>query len=128
MRDSQCRGVAGAVVFDVSQGQAAKWIATALARQRRLPRSPTSIEEIADKLLEVSSKPQENARRHDEGYAVVTANRSVYPLHFGRSHRGTLYVSLFGTQSRCDGCSQVFQQIGTGCNDMKTSDFSRVKP
>jgi hypothetical protein len=36
-----------------------------------------SIEEIADKLLEVSAKAQENARRHDEGYALVTAQNAV---------------------------------------------------
>lgn len=33
------------------------------------------VEETADKLLEVSAKAQENARRHDEGYALITAER-----------------------------------------------------
>jgi hypothetical protein len=36
-----------------------------------------SKEDIAARLLEVSSKAQENARRHDEGYALVTAQNAA---------------------------------------------------
>jgi hypothetical protein len=45
-----------------------------------------SIEDIADKLLEVSSKAQERARLHDEGYALYRAE----------CHRG----GRTGTQAR----------------------------
>jgi methyl-accepting chemotaxis protein len=43
-----------------------------------------SLEQIADKLLEVSSKAQENARRHDEGYALVTAQNASAAAERGR--------------------------------------------
>jgi hypothetical protein len=36
-----------------------------------------SIEETANKLLEVSPRAQENARRHDEGYALITAQNAA---------------------------------------------------
>jgi hypothetical protein len=36
-----------------------------------------SIEDIAARLLEVSAKAQENARRHDEGYALITAQNAA---------------------------------------------------
>jgi len=36
-----------------------------------------SIQAIAEKLLEVSPKAQENARRGDEGYALVTAQNAA---------------------------------------------------
>lgn len=43
-----------------------------------------SIEDIAARLLEVSSKAQENARRHDEGYALVTAENASAAAERGR--------------------------------------------
>jgi hypothetical protein len=43
-----------------------------------------SIEETANKLLEVSSKAQENARRHDEGYALITAQNAAAAAERGR--------------------------------------------
>lgn len=43
-----------------------------------------SIEDIADKLLEVSAKAQENARRRDEGYARVTAENAAAAAERGR--------------------------------------------
>jgi hypothetical protein len=42
------------------------------------------IEETANKLLEVSSKAQENARRHDEGYTRVTAENAAAEAARGR--------------------------------------------
>jgi hypothetical protein len=36
-----------------------------------------SIGDTSNKLLEVSAKAQENARRHDEGYALVTARNAA---------------------------------------------------
>jgi hypothetical protein len=36
-----------------------------------------SIEDVAAKLIEVSAKAQENARRHDEGYARVTSENAA---------------------------------------------------
>jgi hypothetical protein len=35
------------------------------------------IEDIANKLFEVSTKAQERARLHDEGYALVTAKNAA---------------------------------------------------
>jgi RepB DNA-primase from phage plasmid len=47
------------------------------------------IEETADKLLEVSAKAQENARRHDEGYALITAqNAAAAAERGGKRGRG----------------------------------------
>lgn len=43
-----------------------------------------SIEDIAARLLEVSAKAQENARRHDEGYALVTAQNGAAAAERGR--------------------------------------------
>ena len=43
-----------------------------------------SVEDIAARLLEVSSKAQENARRHDEGYARVTAENASAAAERGR--------------------------------------------
>jgi hypothetical protein len=43
------------------------------------------VEEIADKLLEVSAKAQERARLHDEGYARVTAKNAAEEAERGRS-------------------------------------------
>ena len=43
-----------------------------------------SIEDVAARLLEVSSKAQENARRHDEGYALVTAQNAAAAAERGR--------------------------------------------
>jgi predicted secreted protein len=43
-----------------------------------------SIEEIAEKLLEVSPKAQERARLHDEGYARVTAQNAADAAERGR--------------------------------------------
>ena len=43
-----------------------------------------NIEDIAVRLLEVSSKAQENARRHDEGYALVTAQNASAAAERGR--------------------------------------------
>jgi len=43
-----------------------------------------AIEDIAARLLEVSSKAQENARRHDEGYALVTAQNAAAAAERGR--------------------------------------------
>jgi hypothetical protein len=45
-----------------------------------------NIEDIAARLLEVSSKAQENARRHDEGYARVTAENAAAAAERGRKH------------------------------------------
>jgi RepB DNA-primase from phage plasmid len=42
------------------------------------------IEETANKLLEVSPKAQENARRHDEGYALITAQNAAAAAERGR--------------------------------------------
>jgi hypothetical protein len=42
------------------------------------------IEETANKLLEVSAKAQENARRHDEGYALITAQNAAAAAERGR--------------------------------------------
>jgi hypothetical protein len=36
-----------------------------------------SIEETANKLMEVSAKPQERAGLHDEGYALITAQNAA---------------------------------------------------
>jgi hypothetical protein len=43
-----------------------------------------SIEDIANELLEVSAKAQENARRHDEGYALETAKNAADAAERGR--------------------------------------------
>lgn len=43
------------------------------------------IEETADKLLEVSAKAQENARRHDEGDALITAQNAAGAAERGRT-------------------------------------------
>jgi hypothetical protein len=43
-----------------------------------------SIEDIAARLLEVSSKAQENSRRPDEGYALVTAENASSAAEKGR--------------------------------------------
>jgi hypothetical protein len=43
-----------------------------------------SVEDIAARLLEVSSKAQENARRHDEGYARITAENASAAAERGR--------------------------------------------
>jgi hypothetical protein len=43
-----------------------------------------SIEETADKLLEVSAKAQERARLHDEGYALITAQNAAAAAERGR--------------------------------------------
>jgi methyl-accepting chemotaxis protein len=43
-----------------------------------------SIENVAARLLEVSEKAQENARRHDEGYASVTARNAADAAERGR--------------------------------------------
>jgi hypothetical protein len=43
-----------------------------------------SIEDIANKLLEVSAKAQENAWRHDEGYALETATNAADAAKRGR--------------------------------------------
>jgi RepB DNA-primase from phage plasmid len=43
-----------------------------------------SVEDIAARLLEVSEKAQENARRHDEGYALVTAENAAAAAERGR--------------------------------------------
>jgi hypothetical protein len=43
-----------------------------------------STEDIAARLLEVSSKAQENARRHDAGYARVTAENAAEAAERGR--------------------------------------------
>jgi len=42
------------------------------------------IEDIADKLLEVSAKAQERARLHDEGYALITAQNAAAAAERGR--------------------------------------------
>jgi hypothetical protein len=48
-----------------------------------------SIEDIAARLLEVSSKAQERARLHDEGYALITAQNAAAAAERGRkSGRG----------------------------------------
>jgi hypothetical protein len=44
-----------------------------------------SIEDTADKLLEVSVKAQERARLRDEGYALVTAQNAAAAA--GQGHR-----------------------------------------
>jgi len=44
-----------------------------------------SIEDIADKLLEVSGKAQERARLHDEGYALITAQNAAAAAERGRT-------------------------------------------
>jgi flagellar biosynthesis/type III secretory pathway protein FliH len=43
-----------------------------------------SIEDVAARLLEVSAKAQENARRHDEGYARATAENAAEAAERGR--------------------------------------------
>jgi len=43
-----------------------------------------SIEDIADKLLEVSAKAQARARLHDEGYALITAQNAAAAATRGR--------------------------------------------
>jgi len=43
-----------------------------------------SIENVAARLLEVSEKAQENARRHDEGYASVAARNAADAAERGR--------------------------------------------
>lgn len=43
-----------------------------------------NIEDIADKLLEVSPKAQERARLHDEGYALITAQNAAAAAERGR--------------------------------------------
>ena len=43
-----------------------------------------SVEDIANKLLEVSAKAQERARLHDEGYALVTARNATDAAERGR--------------------------------------------
>jgi hypothetical protein len=43
-----------------------------------------NIEDIAARLLEVSSKAQEQARLHDEGYALVTAKNGAAAAERGR--------------------------------------------
>jgi hypothetical protein len=43
-----------------------------------------SVEEIADKLFEVSAKAQERARLHDEGYAIITAQNAAEAAMRGR--------------------------------------------
>lgn len=43
-----------------------------------------SIEETANKLLDVSAKAQERARLHDEGYALITALNAATAAERGR--------------------------------------------
>jgi hypothetical protein len=43
-----------------------------------------SIEEIANKLLEVSAKAQERVRLRDEGYALITAQNAAAAAEQGR--------------------------------------------
>jgi hypothetical protein len=53
-----------------------------------------SIEDIAARLLEVSSKAQETSRRHHEGYALVTAENASSAAEKGRK-RGSGQISYF---------------------------------
>jgi methyl-accepting chemotaxis protein len=43
-----------------------------------------SIEETGNRLFEVSAKVQENARRHEEGYALITAQNAAAAAERGR--------------------------------------------
>jgi hypothetical protein len=43
-----------------------------------------SIEETADKLLEISPRAQERARLHDEGYGLITAQNAAAAAEQGR--------------------------------------------
>jgi hypothetical protein len=43
-----------------------------------------SIEETADKLLEISARTQERVRLHDEGYALITAQNAAAAAERGR--------------------------------------------
>jgi len=43
-----------------------------------------SIEENANKLMEVSARAQERARLHDEGYALITAQNAAATAARGR--------------------------------------------
>jgi hypothetical protein len=47
-----------------------------------------SIEETANKLLEVSAKAQERARLRDEGYALITAQKAAAAAMRGRRQTG----------------------------------------
>jgi hypothetical protein len=50
-----------------------------------------SIEETASKLLEVSAKAQERARRRDEGYALITAQNTAAAVQRGKQRgRGSV--------------------------------------
>lgn len=56
-----------------------------------------SIEETANKLLEVSARAQERARRHDEGYALITAQNAAEAADRGRKRgRGWPGAQEFG--------------------------------
>ncbi len=43
-----------------------------------------SIEETASELLKVSAKAQERVRRHNEGYALITAQNTAATAEGGR--------------------------------------------
>jgi hypothetical protein len=47
-----------------------------------------SIEEVANKLLEVSARTQERARLHDKGYALITAENGAAAAERGKRGRG----------------------------------------
>jgi hypothetical protein len=49
-----------------------------------------SIQDTAAKLLEVSEKAQENARRGDQGYTLLTARNAAAAVERERGHRQTL--------------------------------------
>jgi hypothetical protein len=48
-----------------------------IAHKLRYAEYVGSIEETANKLLEVSARAQERARLHDEGYALITAQNAA---------------------------------------------------
>lgn len=43
-----------------------------------------SVDEVANKLLEVSARAQERARLHDEGYALITAQNAAAAAERGK--------------------------------------------
>lgn len=53
-----------------------------------------SIEETADKLLEVSAKAQERAHLHDEGYALITAQNAQQRRRAVGRRAGASYLEI----------------------------------
>ena len=61
-----------------------KWVSMDICLDHHQCMCAHGIEDIANKLFEVSTKAQERARLHDEGYALVTARNAADAAERGR--------------------------------------------